>query len=73
MKKCFVFASVGAMVLSAASIADITGAVYEGRQVSAADGFGALDFDGWVVDLYLTSDDATDTTIDKLCVNGFIK
>jgi hypothetical protein len=69
MKKCFVFASVGAMVLSAASIADITGAVYEGRQVSAADGFGAPDFDGWVVDLYLTSDDATDTVLNVFNVN----
>jgi hypothetical protein len=69
MKKCFVFASVGAMALSAASMADITGAYYSGSHVTAVDGFGAPDFDGWVVDLFLASDDATDTVLNVFNVN----
>lgn len=69
MKKCFVFASVGVMAFSAVSMGDITGAYYSGRQVTATDFAGQPDFNGWVVDLFLTSDDATDTVLNVFNVN----
>ena len=61
MKKCFFVAGVSAFVVTAASSADITGAWFEGQYVDAVDGFGAPDFSGYVVDVWLSSDDATDT------------
>ena len=71
MNKCFFVAGVSALVVTAASSADITGAWYQGSAVDAVDGFGAPDFSGYVVDLWLQSDDATDTVLNTFGVNMF--
>ena len=57
------------IALTSAASADITGAWYQGRYVEAVDGFGAPDFSGYVVDLWLESDDATDTVLNVFNVN----
>ena len=63
MKKCFYVAGASALVVTAVSSADITGAWYEGRMVEATDFAGQPDFSGYVVDVWLESDDATDTVL----------
>ena len=49
--------------------ADITGAYCEGRYVSATDFAGQPDFNGYVIDLWLQSDDPTDTNLNVHNVN----
>ena len=49
--------------LTSATSAEITGVNYHGRYVDAVDGFGAPDFSGYVIDLWLESNDATDTVL----------
>jgi MYXO-CTERM domain-containing protein len=69
MKKCFFVAGLSAFVVTAASSAEITGVKYQGRYVDAVDGFGAPDFSGYVIDLWLESNDATDTVLNTFNVN----
>lgn len=69
MKKCFFVAGVSAFVVTAASSADMTGAWWEGRQVSATDFAGQPDFNGYVIDLWMESDDATDKLLNTFNTN----
>jgi hypothetical protein len=55
--------------LSTATSADITGVQYCGLYIDAADYTGTPDFSGFVVDLWLTSDDDTDTVLNVFNVN----
>jgi hypothetical protein len=58
--KFFVALSAGTMLASVAA-ADMTGYAYQNQySVSAVDGFGAPDFNGTVVDIWLEFDDADD-------------
>ena len=58
--KIFVSLSASTLIASAAT-ADMTGMCYQNvQQVSAVDGFGAADFNGTVVDLWLEFDDPND-------------
>ena len=69
MTRNFTIIALTTFALTSATYADITGAWFEGRHVTAVDGFGAPDFDGYVVDLWLSSDDATDTVLNTFNVN----
>jgi hypothetical protein len=69
MKKFFAIAGATAMAVSAVSTADITACVYTGSQVSAGDFAGQPDFNGYVIDLWLVSDDETDTVLNTFNVN----
>jgi hypothetical protein len=69
MKKFFAIAGASAMAVSAISTADIIDCVYTGSQVSAGDFAGQPDFNGYVIDLWLVSDDATDTVLNTFNVN----
>jgi len=61
MRVPFAAAGVVAMTVASAANADMTGNVYySSSSVSAVDGFGAPDFDGTVVDLWMEFDDAND-------------
>ena len=69
MKKFFAIAGASAMAVSALSTADIIDCVYTGSAVSATDFAGQPDFNGYVIDLWLVSDDATDTVLNTFNVN----
>jgi hypothetical protein len=69
MKKFFAIAGATAMAVSAVSTADITACVYTGSQVSAGDFAGQPDFNGYVIDLWLVSDDETNTVLNTFNVN----
>ena len=61
--KIFVSLSASTLIASAAT-ADMTGMCYQNiQQVSAVDGFGAADFNGTVVDLWLEFDDVSDVML----------
>ena len=61
--KIFVSLSASTLIASAAT-ADMTGMCYQNiQQVSAVDGFGAADFNGTVVDLWLEFDDVNDVML----------
>jgi hypothetical protein len=61
--KIFVSLSASTLIASAAT-ADMTGMCYQNiQQVSAVDGFGAPDFNGTVVDLWLEFDDVNDVML----------
>ena len=69
MKNIFAIAGASAMAVSAISTADIIDCVYTGSQVSATDFAGQPDFNGYVIDLWLVSDDATDSVLNTFNVN----
>ena len=56
--------SILSAVAAPTALADMTGGVYQhSYQVSAVDGFGAPDFNGTVIDLWLEFDDPDDVLL----------
>ena len=69
MKKCFFVAGLSAFVVTATSSAEVTGCWYQGSYVDAVDFTGSPDFGGYVIDVWLSSNDATDTVLNTFNVN----
>ena len=69
MTRNFTIIALTTFALTSVTYADITGAWYCGRYINAVDGFGAPDFNGYAIDVWLSSDDATDTVVTTFDVN----
>jgi uncharacterized protein (TIGR03382 family) len=63
MTRNFTIIALTTFALTSATSAEITGAYYCGRYVDAVDFAGTPDFGGYVIDLWLRSNDATDTVL----------
>ena len=69
MTRNFTIIALTTFALTSATSAEVTGCWYQGSYVDAVDFTGTPDFGGYVIDVWLESNDATDTVLNTFNVN----